>query len=128
MQSFTILYVKDQISSTNYYIHVFEIEPVLNVPGMTEFIFPSNFRLGLMPNNGIMKLLKNQIPHPDEAVGIPRCELYIFNKHPTTILQRIEEFGGKIISPLKLRDWGDRVGYGMDLDGHILAIAEEKPL
>jgi len=32
-----ILFVKDQEKSTSFYKSVLDLEPVLNVPGMTEF-------------------------------------------------------------------------------------------
>ena len=40
-------------------------------------------------------------------------------------LNRGIKFGGKMISQLKVRDWGDEVGYIADLDGHIIAFAEK---
>jgi predicted enzyme related to lactoylglutathione lyase len=48
----TILYVKDQPSSTAFYQNIFRKTADLNVPGMTEFILAENCKLGLMPNDG----------------------------------------------------------------------------
>lgn len=44
-----ILYVRDQEASTGFYIAVLAMEPILNVPGMTEFELSSDCVLGLMP-------------------------------------------------------------------------------
>lgn len=124
LESFVILYVSDQSVSRTFYSEVFEIEPTLDVPGMTEFQLTPTFRLGLMPSEGIVKLLEHRIPHPNQAEGIPRCELYLFTLEPEKLLKRMEEFGGRIISHLQKRDWGDEVGYGLDPDGHVLAFAK----
>ena len=72
-----ILYVADQERSKRYYSKVLAIEPVLNVPGMTEFKLTDFVKLGLMPENGIAKILSDKMPHPNQGRGIPRCELYI---------------------------------------------------
>jgi len=71
-----MLYVKDQQLSTDFYKVIFRKEADLNVPGMTEFIFNDFFRLGLMPNDGIAKIITPALPHPNLGNGIPRCELY----------------------------------------------------
>ena len=72
----TILYVENQQTSTDFYSKLFKQQPNLNVPGMTEFVFSDFFKLGIMPNNGIAKILLNNTPHPSLANGIPKCELY----------------------------------------------------
>ncbi len=60
----TILYVNDQQLSTEFYTKLFRQNPELNVPGMTEFQLAKNFKLGLMPNKGIAKILADKTPHP----------------------------------------------------------------
>lgn len=51
----TILYVKDQEKSCEFYQKIFRQNADLNVPGMTAFKLADNFKLGLMPNKGIAK-------------------------------------------------------------------------
>lgn len=54
MQKFEfIIYVKDQNKSKNFYKSVLKLDPVLNVPGMTEFQINDFCKLGIMPENGI---------------------------------------------------------------------------
>jgi uncharacterized glyoxalase superfamily protein PhnB len=119
----TILYVADQNKSTDYYISVLGIEPQLHIPGMTEFKLSENHILGLMPEKGIKKLLGDKLPDPGQGTGIPRAELYFRVKNPDEMFQRAIEAGFKHLSEIKLRDWGDRAGYVMDPDGHVLAFA-----
>ncbi len=120
-----ILYVKDQQSSAIFYEQLFQIQPSLNVPGMTEFMLFDNVKLGLMPENGIANLLVPHMPHPSDGNGIPRCEMYLKVENAAVYMQRGIDLGGKLINPLQNRDWGDTVGYIADMDGHIIAFAQE---
>lgn len=121
----TILYVANQQASTEFYTKIFRQNPDLNVPGMTEFILAENCKLGLMPNNGIAKILENKTEHPDKGNGIPRCELYLLVNNIDIEFENAIKIGAKLISPIEDRDWGDRVCYFSDLDGHIIAFAEK---
>ncbi|MGD9630616.1 MAG: VOC family protein [Pyrinomonadaceae bacterium] len=69
-----ILYVGDQQRSTDFYKSVLEIEPTVNVPGMTEFRLGENVVLGLMPEDSIARLLGDAVTHPSKARGVPRSE------------------------------------------------------
>ncbi len=120
-----IIYVKDQQKSKQFYEIVLQISPSLDVPGMTEFKLADNVILGIMPENGISKIISTHLPHPKDGNGIPRCELYLKVKNPKNYIAKGIELGGKEISKLQKRDWGDIVGYISDLDGHILAFAEK---
>ncbi|MDD2986079.1 lactoylglutathione lyase [Flavobacterium sp.] len=121
-----ILYVANQEKSSYYYQQLLEIIPSLNVPGMTEFELTDGVKLGLMPEDGIAKIVTDKAPHPKLGNGIPRCELYLKIKNAAEYLKRGVLLGGKEISELKNRDWGDKVGYISDLDGHIIAFAESE--
>lgn len=121
----TILYVNDQQASADFYTKLFRQNPDLNVPGMTEFILAENHKLGLMPNKGIAKILADKTPHPDQGNGIPRCELYFYVKDIELEFENATKIGAKLISEIKDQDWGDRVCYFADIDGHIIAFAEK---
>lgn len=120
----TILYVSDQQESAAFYQKIFRKSPDLDVPGMTEFLLAPNFKLGLMPNNGIAKILADKMPDPNLGNGIPRCELYFHVENIQLEFDNAIEIGAKLISPIQDRDWGDRVCYFSDLDGHVIAFAE----
>ena len=121
----TILYVENQQASTMFYEKLFRQKPDLDVPGMTEFKLAENFKLGIMPNSGIAKILANKTPDPKSGNGIPRCELYLHVDNLASEFENALAIGAKFISPISDRDWGDRVCYFADLDGHILAFAEQ---
>lgn len=123
----TILYVSDQDRSCKFYEKIFRKSPDLNVPGMTEFNISENCRLGLMPNDGIAKILGEKIPHPASGSGIPRCELYLHVKDIQLEYVNAVNNGAVIISAIAERPWGDTVCYFSDPDGHIIAFAEASP-
>ncbi|MDD3771831.1 MAG: lactoylglutathione lyase [Weeksellaceae bacterium] len=120
-----ILYVENQQKSTEFYSHLFRKKPELDVPGMTEFQLSENCKLGLMPNNGIAKILSNKTPHPQSGNGIPRCELYLLVEDLNLEFENAKQVGTQLISSPKDRDWGDKVCYFADPDGHIIAFAEK---
>jgi len=120
----TILYVSNQEESSKFYQKIFRKKPDLNVPGMTEFIISDNCKIGLMPNKGIAKILNDKTPHPDSANGIPRCELYFYVENLQLEFDNAINGNAKLISPIAHRDWGDKVCYFSDPDGHIIAFAE----
>ena len=120
----TILYVANQQASTDFYEKLFRQKADLNVPGMTEFRLSDTCKLGLMPNDGIAKILKDKTPHPQTGQGIPRCELYFYVADVATEYANALALGAKEISGIENRDWGDKVCYFADLDGHVIAFAE----
>ncbi len=120
----TIFYVADQDRATVFYTAVLAREPMLFVPGMTEFLLTERSSLGLMPESGIKALLGEALPDPTRAGGVPRAELYLRVTGAETFHHRALERGARELSPLEARDWGESVAYSLDLDGHVLAFAE----
>jgi hypothetical protein len=119
-----ILYVADQQKSRDFYAAILQQQPDLDVPGMTEFNLSNGLKLGLMPEHGIARILGNKVPDPATGNGIPRCELYLLTDYCKDIFDRAIKNGAKEISKIQDRNWGDRVGYVSDFDGHIIAFAE----
>ncbi len=119
-----ILYVADQQLSRNFYGKLLQSEPALDVPGMTEFSLSQGLKLGLMPENGIARILGDKTPHPSTGHGIPRCELYLLNDNHIEMYQSALDSGAIEVSPVQERNWGHSVGYVSDPDGHIIAFAK----
>lgn len=125
MKAHLIFYVLDQKLSSTFYTRVLDLQPQLDVPGMTEFRLGEGAVLGLMPAAGIKRLLGEKLPDPDSAAGMPRAELYLLIDDPGNYHQRAMENGAKELSPLSMRDWGHEAAYSLDPDGHVLAFARE---
>ena len=119
-----IFFVADQSSSREFYKEILTQEPVMDVPGMTEFALTEDVSFGLMTNNALPQLIQEPMPLPSEGTGIPRCELYLFVPEAAEALKCLTHAGGSALSKAQLRPWGDLVAYGADLDGHIIAFAQ----
>lgn len=124
MKAHLILYVEDQERSKRFYTQALGSEPTLDVPGMTEFSIGTDVVLGLMPAVGIVRMLGDAIRDPREAAGIPRAEVYLVAADAAGMHAAALAAGGRELSPVAARDWGHRVGYVADPDGHVVAFAE----
>lgn len=123
-QAEIILYVANQEKSKLFYQTLFDKKPDLDVPGMTEFCINDFLKLGLMPNDGIAKIITPLMPHPNLGKGIPRCELYLLTDDLENHFEKMLHFGATLVSPISERNWGDVAGYFADEDGHIIALAK----
>lgn len=113
-----ILYVADPARARDFYAAVLGAVPSLDVPGMTEFDL-GGLTLGLMPMADIAELIPGVI-----AGSGQRCELYLRRADAAETLARAVTAGAPLLSPLAERPWGEIVGYALDPDGHVLAIAQ----
>lgn len=119
-----VLYVRDQAAAARFYASVLEAAPVLDVAGMTQFALPGCL-LGLMPGEGIRRILGERLRDPAQGTGIPRAELYLVVDDPAACHARALAAGAVELSPLAARDWGDEAAYSQDPDGHVLAFARK---
>jgi catechol 2,3-dioxygenase-like lactoylglutathione lyase family enzyme len=121
-RSHFILYVRDQAASARFYQDVLAIRASLDVPGMTEILLGETAVLGLMPTDGIKRLLGPSLPDPARA-DVARAELYLVVDDPGAYHARALRAGARELSPLRERDWGHDAAYSLDPDGHVLAFA-----
>lgn len=120
-----VLYVRDQKKSANFYRAPLDLEPSLDVSGMTEFELGPLTILGIMPELGIKKLLGDSIKDPEKSSDMSRCELYLTVENPELFMKRASQLDAPMLSPVSKRNWGDEAGYIMDLDGHAVAFARK---
>jgi catechol 2,3-dioxygenase-like lactoylglutathione lyase family enzyme len=119
-----ILYVSNQSASRDFYRAALAAEPTLDVTGITEFELPGGATLGLMRETSIRRLLPGAFKQ--DSVIDPRAELYLVVEGVDEWHRRALDAGGRELSAPADRDWGHRVGYIADPDGHIVAFAEEQ--
>lgn len=118
-----ILYVQDQETSRVFYEHILNCAPTLHVPGMTEFTIADGTVIGLMPEQGVARLLNLD---PTEVAGASiRGEIHLVIQSPEAYFQRALAAGARQLSPLALRDWGDQAAYCLDPNGYIIAFASQ---
>ncbi len=118
-----ILFVADQARSTSFYRALLARDPALDVPGMTEFELGPGAKLGLMPEQGIARIISGPLPHPSAGQGVPRCELYLLVDDLDQAMQQASAAGAAMVDPVADRDWGHCVAYFADPDGHVVALA-----
>jgi SAM-dependent methyltransferase len=71
------MHKKEANLSTEFYSKLLDKQPILNVPGMTEFSLSENSILGLMPIKGIETLLENRINVASKTDNKVKAELYL---------------------------------------------------
>ncbi len=123
-KAMVILYVADQTRSKKFYRAVLGVEPLMDMPGMTEFPLTEKTSLGLMPEQGTKSFLGDKLPDAHTGNGIPRCELYLFVSDPHASFKALVDNGGISVSAPQKMPWGDIVAYGADPDGHVIAFAK----
>jgi uncharacterized glyoxalase superfamily protein PhnB len=122
-RSHFIVYVGDQAEAVAFYRRVLDTEPVLDVPGMSEFSLGARTVLGLMPAPAAVRLLGRDLA-PE---GAPRAELYLLVNDPSAYHSRALATGAEEISCLSKRDWGHEAAYSIDPWGNVLAFAKVPP-
>ena len=126
-QAHLILYVADQARAERFYSAVLGITAELSVPGMTEFRLSERCVLGLMPEQGIRRLLSRlaSLARANEAESRElRAELYLHVLDVDAHHAHALAAGAIELDPPRPRSWGDRASYCLDLDGYVLAFAE----
>ena len=125
VHALTILAVRDLAVSAAFYDGLFGWEKTVDVPVYVEYALPGGQRIGLYDREGFARNV-GELPHATPPGSIGGCELYLYCPRPEELLDRIPALGGRLLSPVAERDWGDTVGYGADPDGHVLALARMK--
>lgn len=123
MKVHTIFFVEDQAESTKFYQAILGMDPILNVPGMSEFKLSEEHVLGLMPAAGIKRLLGEKIEMPEKKNSAPNAELYLCVNDPNMYFDRALKNGAREMSPVEPRNWGSNVGYVMDVDNNLIAFS-----
>ncbi|MFN8631775.1 MAG: VOC family protein [Chloroflexota bacterium] len=114
-----ILWVASQERARAFWRAALAVEPVLDVPGMTAFDL-DGVRLGLMPRDDVADLLGRGVVGEG---GAPDAELYLRVDDVAAAVGRFLAAGRREISAPALRPWGEVAGYGLDPDGHVVALA-----
>jgi predicted enzyme related to lactoylglutathione lyase len=119
-----ILAVTDLACARRFYEACFDWPLQVETPVYLEFGLPEGLRLGLYRKEGFEKNLGLPVAStPSGAVG--PTELYLYDPEPEQIIARALQAGGRLLAPLRPRDWGDLVGYLADPDGNVIAIAAQ---
>ncbi len=120
-----ILFVSDLALCRDFYKSLLQVDPQTDVPGIVEFRLSAYFILGLMPLEGISRILGPETIRPDIKGIPPRSELYLLVNNPEEMFSRALSLGATILSQVLERNWGHMVGYVADPEGNVLAFARQ---
>lgn len=119
-----ILYVENQNISKDFYKNILEINPRLDVTGMTEFEINPGCILCLMPYENIKNIVPQVFNNFKKDEKFPSCELYILTDEIERKTKLAIQNGAMLLSPLEMKNWGHEVIYFSDPDKHVLAFAK----
>ena len=123
MQVLFILFVRSRSASRDFHRTLLAAEPLLDFPGMTEFDL-GNCKLGLMPEDGIARIITPALPHSGTGTGVPRCELYLLEDGISAMAERAKNAAAPVAAPAQVQDRDHRVAYFADPDRHVIALAQ----
>lgn len=117
-----ILAVADLPRSVAFYRSAFGWTASVDTPVYVEFQLPAGMRLGLYRRAGFARNI-GEAPHEIPPGTVAATELYLFPDDLEATVERLVSAGGRPLSALIRRDWGDEVAYFADPDGNVLALA-----
>lgn len=125
---YVVFYVASQERSARYYGAVFQCDPAVDKPGITEFLVRDDTYLALLTFDGAVKLHGERFPRTAsgaiEPSTRPNAELYLVVDDPAAYHQRALAAGAIELSSMQLRGWGHRAAYSMDPDGNVIGFAQ----
>lgn len=123
-KTYFIIYVDDIEKTKMFYEILFDIKPVTDEPGMCEFELPNGAVLGIMPNSSLEKLFGAEYSVNEKKKKSPKFEFYFQVDDAEALQQKALQLGALELRKFAKMDWGDKVAYCVNHDGHILAFAE----
>jgi len=117
----TILAVTYLERSVEFYDAAFGWPKAVDVPGYVEYQLPAGNRLGLYLRESFAQnvgLSPSSVP-PGQ---ITSTEIYLESDEVMEAIERIERASARLLSPLKVRGWGDEAAYYADPDGNVLVL------
>ncbi len=118
----TLLATSDLERSVGFYEAVFGWPRTVDTPVIVQFALPGGAALGLYAasgfgaNTGTMPSL----PRPGAISG---TELYVHPEDLDASMERMKRAGGRLLSGLAPRTWGDEAAYFADPDGNVVVLA-----
>lgn len=124
-KTYFIIYVEDLEKTKMFYELLFDIKPIIDEPGMCEFKLLDGSTLGIMPNTSLEKLFGTDFKIEKSRKSLPQTELYFLLQDALTFHKKALQLGATEIREFAEMDWGAKVAYSLNHDGHILAFAQK---
>lgn len=117
-----ILAVHDLLRAVTFYREVFGWLVRVEVPVYVELEMPFGQRLGLYHHEGFARNTGLRAGFPPQG-HTSATELYFQTDDPETIMNRLEQAGARLLSPMSPRPWGDDAAYFADPEGNVIVVA-----
>ena len=117
-----ILAVADLARARAFYGSAFGWSADVDTAVYVELRLPAGMRLGIYERRAFGRNV-GEAPVEVAAGSLSPIELYLFPDDLDVAIARLLAAGGRELSPLAHRDWGDDVAYFADPDGNIIALA-----
>ena len=117
-----IVAVESLARSVELYTRAFGWTKTVDTPVYVELAVPGGMRLGLYDRQGFARNI-GELPAPSPST-VTSTELYVYVEDLEASFERVLSAGGRVLSPIARRGWGDIVGYLADPDGNVLALAQ----
>ena len=117
-----VLSCEDVARAKAFYLRAFGWEVKADFPVYVEMAVPTGLRVGLYARD----LYAGNTGEPPPAAprgGTTACELYLYVDDPRLALVRLVAAGGRLLTPVAPRTWGDEAGYAADPEGNVVAVA-----
>ena len=124
-KTYFIIYVDDFDKTKLFYELLFNNKPVIDEPGMCEFKLPDGSTLGIMHTSSLTKLFGEEFVEQKDRKALPNVELYFLTEIALEFHKRAVQLGATELREFADMDWGHKVAYSLNHDGHILAFAEK---
>ena len=125
MKTCFIIYVDNLEKSKLFYELLFSIKPIIDEPGMSEFELPDGSIIGIMPNSSLEKFFGKEFEQQKNRKALPQTEFYFLVEDALSLHNRAIQLGATEIREFSEMDWGDKVAYSINHDGHIFGFAEK---
>ena len=120
----TVLAVTDLKRSVAFYKAAFDWPVRIEAPVLVEFELPGGGGLAVYQREYFSKNT-GETPQATPATGTTTVELYFCCADLKSSMMRMSAAGGRLISPLADRPWGDEAAYYADPDGNVLVLSRQ---
>ncbi len=117
-----VLACDDVLRLRDFYVGVFGWRATVDLPVYVELDVPTGLRLGLYAREGFARNT-HASPAPRPTEGTTASELYLRVDDVPAALARLVAAGGRLLSPVHPRPWGDEAAYVADPEGNVVAVA-----
>lgn len=119
-----IFAVRDLARSLEFYEQAFDWprNEWIDYQNYVELIPPDGGALGLYERDGFAETVGAEPVEPDGRIA--PAYVYVRVDDVQAAVERIEAAGGRPLSPLRPRSWGETAAWFADPDGNVVAVAQ----